>query len=107
MEDADYRHVRLQFPVNFTELKRWHGADSYLQYAGAVASRVHRSILKTYRERGNRGGLDADASEIVLAFGEGDRGGVRLPALLALHLEWWLVINGEHTPSHGDVSGSW
>jgi hypothetical protein len=27
---------------------------------------------------------------------------VRLPALLALHLEWWLVINREHTPSHGE-----
>ena len=27
---------------------------------------------------------------------------MRLPALLALHLEWWLVINREHTPSHGE-----
>jgi hypothetical protein len=27
---------------------------------------------------------------------------VRLPALLALHLEWWLVINREHTLSHGE-----
>jgi hypothetical protein len=23
MEDVDFRHVRLQLPVNFTELKRW------------------------------------------------------------------------------------
>jgi hypothetical protein len=27
MEDVDYRHVRLQLPVNFTELKRWHGGS--------------------------------------------------------------------------------
>jgi len=27
MEDVDYRHVRLQLPVNFTELKRWLGGS--------------------------------------------------------------------------------
>lgn len=30
---------------------------------------------------------------------------MRLPALLALHLAWWLVINREHTPSHGELGG--